>query len=135
MVERFHRQLKAAIMAHESTSPWTISLPAVSLSIGSAVKELLREKLGTDIPSHFLWPLQKTAGFGASAVVGKAVIRQAFIRQMLISIRAHSATQPDSTLLESLATLADRALASENDAKEAHVGVAEIQVNESTKLI
>ena len=34
MVERFHRQLKAAIMAHESLNPWTITPPAV-------VKELL----------------------------------------------------------------------------------------------
>ena len=44
-------------------------------------------------------------------------------------------TQSDSTSLESLSILADRALASKNDAKEAHGGVAEIQVNESTKLI
>ena len=44
-----------------------------------------------------------------------------FIRQMPTSIRAHLATQPDSTLLESLATLADRALASESDGKETNV--------------
>ena len=41
MVERFHRQLKAAIMAHESPNPWTITLPAVLLGARSAVKELL----------------------------------------------------------------------------------------------
>ena len=41
MVERFHRQLEAAIMAHESPNPWTITLPAVLLGAGSAVKELL----------------------------------------------------------------------------------------------
>ena len=29
MDERFHRQLKAAIMAHESLNPWTITLPFV----------------------------------------------------------------------------------------------------------
>ena len=29
MVERFQRQLKAAIIAHESPNPWTITLPAV----------------------------------------------------------------------------------------------------------
>ena len=34
MVERFHRQLKAAIMAQESPSPWTITLPAVLLGRG-----------------------------------------------------------------------------------------------------
>ena len=41
MVERFHRQLKAAIMAHESPNPWTITLPSVLLGARSAVKELL----------------------------------------------------------------------------------------------
>ena len=41
MVERFHRQLKAAIMAHELPNPWTIKLPAVLLDARSAVKEFL----------------------------------------------------------------------------------------------
>ena len=41
MVERFHRQLKAAIMAHESSNPWTTTLPAVLLGARSAVDELL----------------------------------------------------------------------------------------------
>ena len=41
MVERFHRQLKAAIMAHESPNPWTTTLSAVLLGTRSAVKELL----------------------------------------------------------------------------------------------
>ena len=41
MVERFHRQLKAAIMAHESPNSWTTTLPAVLLGIRSAVKETL----------------------------------------------------------------------------------------------
>ena len=41
MVERFHRQLKAVIMAHESPNPWTITLPSVLLCVRSAVKELL----------------------------------------------------------------------------------------------
>ena len=41
MVERFHRQLKAAIMAHESPNPWTITLLAVLLGVRSAVKERL----------------------------------------------------------------------------------------------
>ena len=41
MVERFHRQLKAATMAHESPNPWTITLPAVLLGVRSAVKERL----------------------------------------------------------------------------------------------
>ena len=41
MVERFHRQLKAAIMADESPNPWTIRLPAVLLGVRSAVNERL----------------------------------------------------------------------------------------------
>ena len=41
MVERFHRQLKAAIMAHKSLNPWTTTLPVVLLGAHSAFKELL----------------------------------------------------------------------------------------------
>ena len=41
MVERFHHQLKTAIMAHEPPNPWTTTLPAVLLSIRIAVKGLL----------------------------------------------------------------------------------------------
>ena len=78
-------------------------------------KVISGKKMGSDIPSRFLTRLQKTAGFGTTAVVGKTVIRQAFIRQMPTSIRAHLATQPDSASLESLAVLADRALTSEMD--------------------
>ena len=87
-------------------------------------KVISGEKIGTDIPSRFFRRLQRTAGFGTKAVVGRAVIRQAFIRQMPASIRAHLATQPDSASLESLAMLADRALASEKDVEEIKPGVA-----------
>ena len=41
MVERFHRQLKAAIMTHETPNPGTTTLPAVLLRIRSAVKATL----------------------------------------------------------------------------------------------
>ena len=98
-------------------------------------KVISGERMGTDIPSRFLRRLQKTAGFGTKAVVGKAVIRQAFIRQMPASIRAHLATQPDSATLESLAVLADRALAAEEDVEESKPGVAEIKVEETTKPV
>ena len=91
--------------------------------------------MGSDIPSRFLRQLQKMAGFGNTAVVGKAVIRQAFIRQMPTSIQAYLAIQPDSASLERLAVLADRALASENDVEEVKQGVAEIQVSESWKQV
>ena len=98
-------------------------------------KVISGEKIGSDIPSRFLRRLQKTAGFGTKAVVGKAVIRQAFIRQMPASIRAHLATQPDSASLENLAILADRALAAEQDVEESKPGVAEIKVDETSKLV
>ena len=98
-------------------------------------KVISGEKIGSDIPSRFLRRLQKTAGFGTKAVVGKAVIRQAFIRQMPASFRAHLATQPDSASLESLAVLADRALAAEQDVEESKPGVAEIKVDETSKLV
>ena len=93
------------------------------------------EKLGSDIPSRCLRRLQKTAGFGTKAVVGKAVIRQAFIRQMPPSVRAQLATQPDSASLKNLAMLADRAVAAEKDVNEAKPGVAEINVSEIRKLV
>ena len=46
MVERYHRQLKAAIITHESPNPWTITLPSVLLGVRSAVKELLGRSAG-----------------------------------------------------------------------------------------
>ena len=98
-------------------------------------KVISGEKISTDIPFRFLRRLQKTAGFGTKAVVGRAVIRQAFIRQMPASIRTHLATQPDSASLESLPMLADRAFASENDVDESKPGVAEITVSETGKLV
>ena len=98
-------------------------------------KVISGEKLGSDIPSRFLRRLQKTAGFGKKALVDKAVIRQAFIRQMPPSVRAHLATQPDSASLENLAMLADRAVAAVKDVDEAKPGVAEINVSESGKLV
>ena len=55
--------------------------------------------------------------------MGKAVIRQAFIRQMPASIRTHLVTQPDSATHESLAV------------EESKLGVAEIKVEETTKLV
>ena len=69
--------------------------------------------------------MQKTAGFGTEVVVGKAVIRQAFIRQMPPSVRAHLATQPDSVSLENLAMLAERAVVAEKDIDEAEINVSE----------
>ena len=41
MFERFHHQLKAVIMAHESSNPWKTTPPAVLQGARSAVKELL----------------------------------------------------------------------------------------------
>ena len=107
-----------------------------SLTTPESVNKVISgEKLGSDIPSRFLRRLQKTAGFGTKAVVGKVVIRQAFIRQMPPSVHAHLATQPDSATLENLAMLADRAVVAERDVDEAKQGVAEINVSESGKLV
>ena len=98
-------------------------------------KVISGEKLGSDILSRFLRRLQKTAGFETKAVVGKAVIRQAFIRQMLPSVRARLVIQPDGASLESLAMLAGRAVAAEKDVDEAKPGVAEINVSASGELV
>ena len=42
MVERFHRQLKTALIAHNSTDAWTDLLPMVLLGIRATVKEDLQ---------------------------------------------------------------------------------------------
>ena len=42
MVERFHRQLKAALIAHNSTDAWTDLLPMVLLGIRATIKEDLQ---------------------------------------------------------------------------------------------
>ena len=122
--------------SHKYESLKTILIERRGLTTPERVNKVISgERMGSDIPSRFLRRLQKTAGFGTKAVVGKAVIRQAFIRQMPASIHAHLATQPDSATLESLAMLADRALASEADVEESKPGVAEIKVDETTKLV
>ena len=122
--------------SHKYESLKTILIERRGLTTPERINKVISgERMGSDIPSRFLRRLQKTAGFGTKAVVGKAVIRQAFIRQMPASIRAYLATQPDSATLESLAMLADRALASEADVKESKPGVAEIKVDETTKLV
>ena len=110
--------------SHKYESLKTILIERRGLTTPERVNKVISGKrMGSDIPSQFLKRLQKAAGSGPRAVVGKAVIRQAFIRQMPASIRAHLATQPDSATLESLAMLADRALASEADVEESKRGL------------
>ena len=122
--------------SHKYESLKTILIERRGLTTPERVNKVISgERMGSDIPSHFLRRLQKAAGSGPRAVVGKAVIRQAFIRQMPASIRAHLATQPDSATLESLVMLVDWALASEADVEESKPGVAEIKVDEATKLV
>ena len=124
------------ILSHKYISLKAVLIERRGLTTPERVNKVISgEKLGSDIPSRFLRHLQKTAGFGTSAVVGKAVIRQAFIRRMPASIRSHLASTSDSTSLESLAILADRAFTSENDAKDSSLGAAEIQLNDSERLI
>ena len=120
--------------SHKYESLKTILIERRGLTTPERVNKVIsRERMGSDIPSRFLRRLQKTAGFGTKAVVGKAVIRQAFIRQMPASIRAHLATQPDSATLESLAMLDEADV--EADVEESKPGVAEIKVDETTKLV
>ena len=88
-----------------------------------SLKAILIERRGLTTPER------------VNKVMGKAVIRQAFIRQMPASIRTHLVTQPDSATLENLAVLANRALAAEEDVEESKPGVAEIKVEETTKLV
>ena len=122
--------------SHKYEGLKTILIERRGLTTPERVNKVISgERMGSNIPSRFLRRLQKTAGFETKAVVGKAVIRRAFIRQMPVSIRAHLATQPDSATLESLAMLADRALASEEDVEESKPGVVEIKVDETTKLV
>ena len=122
--------------SHKYESLKSILIERRGLTAPEQVNKVISgEKMGSEIPSRFLRLLQKTAGFGTQAVVGKAVIRQAFIRQMPTSIRAHLATQPDSATLGSLAMLADRALASETDVEERKPGVAEIKIDETARLV
>ena len=122
--------------SHKYESLKTILIERRGLTTPERVNKVISgERIGSDIPSRCLRRPQKAAGSGPREVVGKAVIRQAFIRQMPASIRAHLATQPDSATLESLAMLADRALASEADVEESKPGVAEIKVDETTKLV
>ena len=122
--------------SHKYESMKTILIERRGLTTPERVNKVISgERMGSDIPSRFLRRLQRTAGFGTKAVAGKAVIRQAFIRQMPASIRAHLATQPDSATIESLAMLTDRALASEADVLESKPGVAEIKVDETTELV
>ena len=52
---------------------------------------------------------------------------------MPASIQAHLVTTPDSTSLDSLAILANRAL--ETDVKDSSVGVAEVRVSDNERLI
>lgn len=66
MVERFHRQLKAAIMCHETTR-WTETLPTVLLGIRSAWKDDLQSTIAEMVygealrlPGEFISPQPDT---------------------------------------------------------------------------
>jgi len=93
-------------------------------------KVITGEKLGEDTPSKFLRRLRKTAGIGASAVVGKEVLRQTFISQMPAAVRVHLATTPESTTLEDLAKLADCAVAAGSD--KTFAPVAEVRLESAS---
>ena len=112
-----------AFLTHKYKNLKAILIERRGLTTPERVNKVISgEKLGSDIPSGFLRRLQKTAGFGTKAVVGKVDIRQAFIRQMPPSVGAHLVIQPDSVSLDSLAMLVDRAVAAEKDVDEAKPG-------------
>lgn len=65
MVERFHRQLKASLMAHESPEQWAVHLPLVLLGLRTVIKDDLgcaasQMVYGTSLrlPADFLVPPQ-----------------------------------------------------------------------------
>ena len=67
MVERFHRQLKAAIKCHNSSN-WVESLPIVLLGIRTAIKEDLSATAaemiygtGIRLPAEFFVPAKQPA--------------------------------------------------------------------------
>ena len=113
--------------SHKYESLKTILIEQQGLTTPERVNTVISgERMGSDIPSRFLRHLQKAAGSGPRAVVGKTVIRQAFMRQMPASIRTHLATQP---------CWPTGPLLTEADAEESKPGVAEIKVDETTKLV
>lgn len=90
-VERFHRQLKAAIMAHETTQ-WTVVLPTILLGFRAAWKEDIKATTAEmvygstiRIPGEFLNPAPETPD--ASTFVGK--IREAMAKLLPPSSRRH----------------------------------------------
>ncbi|RWS05713.1 hypothetical protein B4U80_06604 [Leptotrombidium deliense] len=71
MVERFHRQLKAAIKAHE-TFKWTSVLPLILLSIGCAYKEDLQGS-STDTSFNFSYDSNYLTDFKAAMAILKPI--------------------------------------------------------------
>ncbi len=78
MVERFHRQLKAALKAHDNPSAWMDSLPLVLLGIRTALKEdvgatAAEMVYGTTIrlPGEFFMPAANPSSVDSSDYVSQ----------------------------------------------------------------
>ena len=78
LVERFHRQLKAALMSSDNPNSWTISLPLVLLGIRTAIKADLKCTtaelvFGTTLrlPGEFVAPINDDADLDPSSYVDK----------------------------------------------------------------
>ena len=127
----FARIARAKRMTSHSRSDSTRSSSPLSRQSQRRATNLPKFRIATFYASDVeLWFNQMETQFALHQINDEA-----FIRQMPASIRAHLATQPDSATLESLAVLADRALAAEEDVEESKPGVAEIKVEETTKLV
>ena len=77
-MERFHRQLKAALMSSDNPNSWTISLPLVLLGIQTAIKADLNCTtaelvFGTTLrlPGEFVAPINNDADLDPSSYVDK----------------------------------------------------------------
>lgn len=91
MVERLHRQLKASLMAHGSTTTWRQALPLVLLGIRAAIKEDLGHS-----PAEFVYgePLRLPGEFFADDAARPAIEPCDFVSGLSHLMRSLRAVPP-----------------------------------------
>ena len=143
-VELWFNQIETQFALHQINDDderYSLTCAALSGEVASDVSDVLLQPFRSNKYESLKAILIERRGLTTPERVNKvkvkvkAVIRQAFIRQMPASKGTHLMTQPDSATLESLAVLADRALAAEEDVEESKPGVAEIKIEETSKLV